>query len=194
MKKYISYFAITLCVAISLSSCEKEDNNNSNNEGNNPEGAFIEVTINEKTYRDEINDFLFGNLLEEWGKESLLHTFFSLFRDYGFEISICFTCYNDLEKLLDCPLGEYPYSCVYDSENESDNLSFHIESYETPDGYITKSKGSHKVTRISKEKFVQNFFGETYEYEKIAIEGTFNVIMGDNEVNIKGKYRFLDTL
>ena len=189
MKKFISYFAVVLCFVVSFSSCNKEDSNGK--EGHNyfdVNEKQIEVTIDGKTYKED-GFILTYSPIEEWGKESLAEFDGYFDRENGFELTWKFICYQDKKKLLDCPIGEYPYECVrygyhYNEEGYyPQNLSFHICEYEDPNRKFRelddKNRGSHQVTSIRKKG------------EHIIVKGTFDATLGDNELNIKGKYQLV---
>lgn len=179
MKKFISYFTFALCTTVTLVSCNKEDGDGLDGYSNAKEG-YIEVTIDGKTYKETVKDlyYLGYEPIEEWGKETLAGYVEDFDRENGFELTWSFICYEDPQKLLDCPIGEYPYECQND-----ENLSFHICYYEDPnrefDESFYKNRGSHQVTSIRKKG------------KHITVEGTFDATLGDNELNIKGKYQFI---
>ncbi len=197
MKKFISYFAVVLCFVVSFSSCNTEDSNGKEglNDFDVNEG-YIEVTIDGKTYKETVYDLSFLPYfpIEEWGKESLSGYYGDFDREHGFELTWSFICYKDARKLLDCSIGEYPYECANEysnsygedgnDENFPKNLSFHICEYEDPNRDFScelhdRNNGSHQVTSIKKKG------------ENIIVEGTFDATLGDNELNIKGKYLFI---
>lgn len=186
MKKFISYFTFALCAAVTLVSCNKEDGGGDGFDGIFDEkDGYIEVTIDEKTYKSDVEIWNAGRI-REWGKEILCeHDNFADFYDYGFDIYFRYIRYGKIENLLNCPLGEYPFGY----QEEYENFTFEIESYDSPSLSFSSyecSKGTHKVTSIKRRG------------DKVVVEGTFESILGyseygetseDNMLPIKGKYQ-----
>ena len=180
MKKLVSNIACAFCIAIAFASCDKSKGFAEDDE------FMMEVTINGKTYRaDELDSY--GSWLagDKWAEEPLEISNYTAFIEQGFEISFTIQHYADIQKLLDCPTGEYPYGQYIDENGEaiylSENLAIDVK-YEDPNMWARFYQGTHNVTSIKKTS--------TSSHSKaVAIKGIFSVTDEDKGLNIQGKYR-----
>ena len=165
---------------------DSEDGNESNG---SLSGDFIEVTINGKTYRHNVLGIYSAIPSEKEGVWCYFSTE-DVFDNDGFNVFYSLNCYEDLNRLLQCPTGNYGVVTTEEWVDEADNLSFSLD-YEDEDDYYEIKSGSHRVTSIKPAK-VKTPYGTS---EAVQIEGTFDLTMtaeyytSDSQCKIKGKYR-----
>ena len=145
---------------------------------------YIEVTINGKTYHHSVRG-LYEVIRSD--KDGVLC--YSSTEDV-FNIFYTLNCYEDLNRLLQCPIGNYDIVTTTEDFSSADNLSFSLNYEDASDYYEIKS-GSHKVTSIKAAKVV-DIYGTS---PAVQVEGSFDLIMtaeyytSDRQCKIKGKYR-----
>ena len=184
---YIFLLAILLSVAsLGFAGCSDSADGNESNSSLNED--YIEVTINGKTYRHNVG--IYSAIPSE--KEGVWCYFSTedVFDDDGFNVFYSLNCHEDLDRLLQCPTGNYDIVTTEERVDEAGNLSFSL-NYEDEEDYYEIKSGSHRVTSIKSVK-IKTLYDTS---EAVQIEGTFDLTMtaeyytSDSQCKIKGKYR-----
>ena len=175
MKKLYSTIMLLamMVTALSFTACgddEEEEN------GSSSSTDFIEVTVNGKTYRENI----FGVYTQfQLGDEDMVFTGLveDLFYEEGFSLFLGLTHSEKKDKLLSCSPGSYGVSKKIGFDDEPDNLCLYPQ-FEMHRDIYHLVRGSHQVTSIRKTK------------KGVQVCGNFSITMScdDEKVTLKGKY------
>ncbi len=192
MKKFVAIlwmFALAASTTILVSCSEDEDNIISTNGESSGEGDFIEITLDGKTYRHNVNKSVYQSTpIIDDGMKMTAYLSFDNFRDYGFTFSYGLSHYADQSRLLGCSVGNYPVTSYGPSDEDEPlmrNLEFdaNLSSNVMGRNWVPTGEGTHTVTSIKAAK------------DDVVIEGTFNITMCGGwdesleERRVSGKYR-----
>lgn len=175
MKKLKNYWMIALMAVLGtwcLTSC-------SDNEEGGGGRDFIEVTIDGKTYKEDVYGIYAMTPVTD--DLVLCYSTEDVFEDKGFSFYYGMLMPESEEGILNSSTGTY--RTVYDfTDDDVRNFDFTIDlEYYDIDEYYYVASGTHKVTSIHKVD------------GGVQIEGTFEAKLEENfsykEKTVKGKYR-----
>lgn len=175
MKSWKNYLMITVMAVLGtwcLTSCSDDDEPGGG-------GDFIEVTIDGKTYKEDVFGIYAMTIVDN--DLALCYSTEDVFDGKGFSFFYGMLMPENERDVLNCSTGTYrAVEDFYDRELKVFDFTCDLEYYDKDEYYYVQS-GKHKVTSIRKVD------GE------IQIEGTFDVIMEDDytyeEKHVTGKYR-----
>lgn len=188
MKSITYYLTMTLLVLLplSLTSCNNDDDLENGN------SDYIELTFNGKTYKESIPAFgyaiLDGTETDSEGRRvTLTNVIVDAFDKYGFSFMPSIGHFAKKSDLMSAKTGEYLHKSRFGNIWEGE---FNVENFTLVTGlevfddntYYELTNGKHYVNSI---KEIGN--------EEVQIEGTFNGTYycsdNDKECEIQGKYR-----
>lgn len=186
--KRLHIFFMTILLNVSCLILAGCSNNGDDTQGESS-SDYIEVTINGKTYRHSVLG-IYSSIPADIDGVRCYFSTEDVFDDNGFSVFYSLNCYEDLDRLLQCPTGNYDVVTTEEYVDDAGNLSFSLDYEDDEDFYEIKS-GRHMVTSIKpiKEKTP---YGTS---DAVQVEGTFDLTMtaesytSDSQCNIKGKYR-----
>ena len=171
LKNYWMIAVMAILGTMGFTSC-------SSDEGGNGGQDFIEVTIDGKTYREDVYGIY--SLIRTKNDLVVCYSTEDVFSDRGLGVFYGLTMPESEEEILDSSTGSY--RAVEDFRGDVRNFDFtlDLEYYDTDD-YFYVLDGKHKVTSIRKVD------------GGVQIEGTFDLVMENDysyeEKSVKGKYR-----